>query len=344
MQNQFTRYEIATQVDAWQNALETLQHNQQAITTLWQQNHYDQVIVTGCGSTHYLSLAAANTMQSTLGLPTRAVPASELILHPESVYIKDSRPLLIAVSRSAETTETVQAVRDFRARYGDDVVVITCYEGRPLNDMAKLALVAPAGQEESIAQTRSFSAMLVLVEGFTRILAGQPIDAQAITHDNAAIQSLQDFVAPYSDPDKVRQYFYLGSGPRYGLAAEAMLKMKEMSLTHAEAYHPLEFRHGPMSMVDEQTVIVGLLGKEGYQAEYDVLTEMRALGGKTLCIAPHPDADYVIRADEPTPTLVQYMPLIQWLAYSRAVQKGLNPDRPRNLESVVHLRDGSITD
>ncbi|QPC83381.1 SIS domain-containing protein [Phototrophicus methaneseepsis] len=336
----YTQKEIATQLDAWNNALQTLHQQQGAIQDFWQGNPYDYIIFTGCGSTHYLSLTAANLMQTKLGVLSRAVPASELLLNPGSVYIEGKRPLLITISRSAETTETVLAARDFQKRYGDHIVAITCYDNRPLNDLASLVLVAPAGQEESVAQTRSFSSMLVLVEGMINILSGAPIESvtYALTHD--AIENLHAFASPYSNPEKFNQYFYLGSGPQFGIASEAMLKMKEMSLTHAEAYHPLEFRHGPMSMVDEQTLVVGLFGENDYQAGKEVLIQMAGLGATTLCIAPHAEADYRINLEHSTPHMVQYMPLIQWLAFSRAAQKNLNPDQPRNLASVVHLQDG----
>lgn len=340
MTGSHTRNEIATQLDAWNNALAVLHENQDIIKNTWQAGHYDQIIFTGCGSTHYLALTAANLMQSRLGIASRAVPASELLLHPGSVYTNTSHPLLITISRSAETTETVQAARDFKTRYGDHIILITCYEDRPLNDLATLELIAPAGQEESVAQTRSFSAMLVLIEGLIDTLNGSFTRSLTFAQTHEVIQGLHDFATPLSDPQRFNQYFYLGSGARYGIAAEGMLKMKEMSLTHAEAYHPLEFRHGPMSMVDEHTVIVGLLGTSGYQAEKDVLTQMGKLGATVLTISPHTDADYVIATDDDTPLMVQYMPLIQWLAYTRATQKNLNPDLPRNLESVVHLQDG----
>lgn len=339
MRGAHTQNEIATQVDAWTNAVEVIKANEAAIQKFWQDGSYDYVIFTGCGSTHYLSIIAANLMQATTGIAAKAVPASELIFHPDAVYTKDSTPLLVTISRSAETTETVQAAQAFKNKYGDHIVTIANYGDRPLNKFATLELIAPAGQEESVAQTRSFSAMTVLAEGFIRIVGGQSYAHTTVNRSNADIQSLADDVAPYSNPETYTQYFYLGSGPRFGLAEEAMLKMKEMSLTYAEAYHPMEFRHGPMSMVDQQTVVVGLLGDENYAAERKVLDEMKALGATTICIAPHEAADYVVDSSTDYPSLVQYLPLIQWVAFSRSIQKGLDPDNPRNLTSVVHLED-----
>jgi glucosamine--fructose-6-phosphate aminotransferase (isomerizing) len=117
-----------------------------------------------------------------------------------------------------------------------------------------------------------------------------------------------------------------------------MLKMKEMSLTSAEAFHTMEFRHGPKSMVDDKTLIVALLDRRN-ASEIAVVDEMRVLGATTITLSPLPDAgvDISLPAYAARPSLVHYMPLVQWLAYLRAVNKGLNPDTPRNLDQVVIL-------
>ena len=125
-----------------------------------------------------------------------------------------------------------------------------------------------------------------------------------------------------------------------------MLKTKGMSLSYAEAYHPLEFRYGPMSMVDEHTLVVGFLSDSGVAAEFRVLEDMQGLGGRILGLIEDASAFSGWRADhvielrsgldewERGPL---YLPLLQRLAYNRAIAKGLNPDRPNNLEAVVEL-------
>lgn len=340
MSNNVTQNEIASQVDAWKDALQTLIAQETAAVKFWKSGSYDSVIFTGCGSTHYLAQIAAQRMQAETGVYARAFPASELLFHP-SAYLPGKRPLLVTVSRSGSTTETVQAAKIFRERFGSGIIAISCYADKPLNELADLSLVAEAGQEISVAQTRSFSAMLMMAEGLARIAGGKPVQPDLFGNlSEQLIEAARSFAAPYADPAKFQQYFYLGSGPRYGLAAEAMLKMKEMSLTYAEAYHPMEFRHGPMSMVDKRTVVIGILGKEAYATERAVLDDMAALGATTLCLADQPGADFSL-AGYPA-ALVHYMPLLQWMAYLRAEHKGLNPDQPRNLGQVVYLQADSL--
>jgi glucosamine--fructose-6-phosphate aminotransferase (isomerizing) len=335
MQSFYTFHEINTQAVAWNDALKTISAHQETLKRLWQEGGYDYVVFTGCGSTYYLALSAANLAQSHLNVVSRAAPASELLLHPESIYAPNSRPLLVAVSRSAATTETIQAAQAFRARYGDHVIVISCHDNQPLNAQATLTLAVPTAQERSLAQTRSFSSMLVAAEGMVRILTGQPIDQRAFDGDSLVAQANHAAVR-LADLQTFDRYFYLGSGPRYGLACEGMLKMKEMSQTYAEAYHPMEFRHGPKSMVNERTLVIGLLDKSGYEHEQAVLDEMARLGATTVNISPNPDADFRIAERHGAP-LVRYLPLMQWMAYHRAVSKRLNPDQPHNLDMVVQL-------
>jgi glucosamine--fructose-6-phosphate aminotransferase (isomerizing) len=144
----------------------------------------------------------------------------------------------------------------------------------------------------------------------------------------------------------IQRFFFLGAGPFYGLANEAMLKMKEMTLSYSEAYHPMEFRHGPMSMVDEHALVVGFLSDTSLAQEIHVLKDMHALGAQTLAIVEdasvfdrwRPDHVIELRSglDEWSRGAL-YLPPLQRMAYHRAVAKGLNPDRPTHLTAVIEL-------
>jgi len=133
------------------------------------------------------------------------------------------------------------------------------------------------------------------------------------------------------------RFYFLGSGHRYGLACEANLKMKEMTLTHSEPFHFLEFRHGPMSMVNRDTVVVGLLSESNRVHEVKVLSEMKSLGA-TIASLEESDADVCFHSGIPESVRgVLYLPVLQMMAFHRALAKGLDPDRPHNLAAVVKL-------
>lgn len=260
------------------------------------------------------------------------------------------RALLLALSRSGTTTETLRAVERFRETSNEPVLAVTCYPESPLARQADFALVAPDGQEQSVAQTRSFTSMLLFTQALTAALAR---DEGMLERLHRLPNALEDLVARLGDlpqrlgaEQEIERFFFLGGGPLYGLANEAMLKTKEMSLSHAEAYHPLEFRHGPMSIVNERTLVVGFLSDTGPAEEIRVLEEMGALGARTLALADGGlvfsdwRADYVIELLSGLDEWERgplYLPVIHRLAYYRAVAKGLDPDRPNNLKAVVEL-------
>jgi glucosamine--fructose-6-phosphate aminotransferase (isomerizing) len=123
-----------------------------------------------------------------------------------------------------------------------------------------------------------------------------------------------------------------------------MLKMKEMSLSYAEAFQFLEFRHGPMSMVNGNTLIVGLLSETAFEHELRLLLEMRGLGAKVFAITPIDLSQHQVDHQVVLPAGYTdlergalYLPLVQLMAFYHAVSKSLNPDQPHNLTAVVSL-------
>lgn len=303
--------------------------------------HYDEVIFTGCGSTHYLSLWAARHCQALHDVRSTAMPASELILAPDAWLKRDGTSLLVAVSRSGETTETLMAAEAFRKSSGSDLAVVTCNPGSSLARGADWVLGVPEGREQSVVQTRSFTAMML---GVSWLLDG-PVQT-ASDSDRFLFSGVEDSLGRAEEvaAEEIDRFFFLGTGERYGLASEAMLKLKEMALLHTEAYHFLEFRHGPMALVDDRTMVVGLLG--GDERELDVLDHMRSLGARTAALAPEGSADpdrvdiLIGLGNQPGPPWrdVSYMPFAHMLGYSKAMQRGLDPDHPVNLGPVVRLR------
>jgi len=342
-----TLYEILTQPVAWRAALAEVEAKQDLIKALWSSGRFSEILVTGCGSTHYLSQAVAPLLQQQLGIRARPMPASELLLFPETVIAPDSRPLLFTISRSGHTTETVRVAEAFKRKYaGQEIVTVGCYPESELVALSHLALVVAAGQEQSVVQTRSFSAMLVASQA-----------AVALAHESQfeVMQTLpvlgEQLIATYhklaqqlGQDKQFERFYFLGSGLQYGLASEANLKMKEMSLSISEAFHFMEFRHGPMSMVNEHTLIVALLSDRARDYELAVLREMRALGARILVLADQPvpenASDYQVIFNSGLPETqhgVLYLPVMQLLGYYRARANGQNPDQPHNLTAVIVL-------
>ncbi len=343
-----TRLEIASQPEVWQATLNELKAQQAQLTAQLAGYAATPFIVTGCGSTYYLSLATAAALRS-VGVAAWALPGSELALY-EQKHLPPNFTLL-AISRSGTTSETLWAVKRYRDEHPDGhVVAITCVPDTPLVSAADVVLIALQAQEQSIAQTRSFTSMALLGQVLVAVLSGDSSRIERLQRLPAALTSVVERVGELprmTGADlSLQRYFFLGSGALYGFACEAMLKTKEMTTSWAEAYHTLEFRHGPMSVVDENSLVVGLISDSIAAAEIAVLKQMKGLGARTLALTETRGTHDWTGIDEVVELRsgvgewergALYLPLIQWIAFYRALAKGLDPDHPHNLTAVITL-------
>jgi glucosamine--fructose-6-phosphate aminotransferase (isomerizing) len=336
----WTDAEIHSQPDAWRDTLQVLRRHHMELRTMVQQGGYEQVIFTGCGSPYYLGVAAAATLQRVVGVAAAAIPASEIWLNPTSV-VPAGRRLLVALSRSGETTETLRAVARWRDESMGDVLTLSAYPEATLPTLGTLNVLFPAAQEESMAQTRAFT-----------VLHLASVALGALWMDNKALweelQQLPDALArilgrydeqltALGGDLALERFYFLGSGLRYGLACEASLKMKEMTLSHSEPFHVLEYRHGPKSMVNDATLVMNFRSPVLGTHEEAVLAEVRAMGGRTLTAGESGcDISFDSGLGEVAASVL-CLPAAQLVALARARAKGLDPDSPANLSPFVLL-------
>ena len=341
---QHTLREIISQPDVWVEALAAFDPQDPLLQSWLKTGAFDHVIVTGCGSTYYLALTVARLLRQA-GCHALACPASELLLHARSICIPSQRYLLLCLSRSGTTTETLRAQQQFQANVRGPAITVTCDSSSPLAQKADFAIAIDAAQETSVAQTRSFSSMLVVAQQLTALIAGYSLAASRAlpAFCRRLLQQYGDLAQSLGENSDIQKFFFLGSGALYGIACEAMLKMKEMSLSYSEAYHTLEFRHGPMSMIGEDSLVIGLISPEAAKQEIRVLDEMADMGAKVLAIGQtHIENHQWVRlpADLPAWSLpVSHLPALQLLAYHRAMHKGCDPDHPQHLSAVISLDD-----
>jgi glutamine---fructose-6-phosphate transaminase (isomerizing) len=330
-----TREEILSQPEVWERVLAGLDRD---VADLPDPSQFDEVLFTGCGSTHYLSLWAARRCQERHGVRSLGVPASELLEAPAAWLRPGTRTLLVAISRSGTTTETSLAVAAFREAKAGPVVAVTCHLDSDLAGLADVVLGVPDAQERSVVQTRSFTAMMLAV---ARLVAGRPAAGIPDRLTAAAAEQLAastPLVGELGADPGVAHAVLLGQGARYGLACEVMLKVKEASLLPVEAYHTLEVRHGPKAVVGPGSVAVALLPEGPAERERAVVEDLRALGARPLVVAPARDADVPLPTDLPPPWRdVLHLPALQLLAVAWALRRGQDPDRPTNLDAVVRL-------
>lgn len=345
----FTLQEILSQPEAWAAALQVLEEIRRNILDLEPGRRYGQVLFTGCGSTYYLALASAALTQDLAAIPARAFPASELWLYPRSSYV-DGKTLLVAVSRSGETTETLQACESFLNDKRGDLLTVSCYGSQPLAKMGTLNIVLPSGQEQSVAQTVAFSTLYLGTVTLACLWAGREDLFASLSNlpevGSRLLKNYASLAAELGRDASLDRFYWLGSGPRHGLACELSLKMKEMSLSHSEPFHFMEFRHGPKSMITPSALTIGLRSTVNGQKEAAVLEDVKALGGRVLDMAEAGStasprgADRWVRFESGLDKAVRnvlYLPVGQLIAFERSLSKGLNPDSPNNLDAVVKL-------
>jgi glutamine---fructose-6-phosphate transaminase (isomerizing) len=333
--------EIHSQPAVWTATIEQLRGRADELRALYRDGDYESVLFIGCGSPYYLAQAAAAALQELAGIPARGVPASEVWLALRSVYAPGRRALLVALSRSGETTETIRACQSFRERGDGEVLTLSCYPDRPLTALGALNLVLPAGQEHSLAQTRAFTTLYLAVLYLAALWAGRADLLGELARlpevGHRLLDRYGELAGRLGRDGSLDRFYFLGSGPRYGLARELSLKMKEMSLSQSEPFHVLEFRHGPQAMVTPSALLVGLIAENSREHELAVLDDMRALGGRTLAIG---ERDLDVAFDSGLSQAARdllYLPVGQLLAFERALHNGLDPDRPTNLAAVVKL-------
>jgi glutamine---fructose-6-phosphate transaminase (isomerizing) len=335
-----TLAELLSQPDAWRAALAAISSAAEALRALWRTG-YARVIFTGCGSPYYAAQAAAAQLREA-GIDASALPGSEIWLNAAALP-SNGRTLLVALSRSGETTELLRACAAFDARRIGDIVTMSCYPDAALARAGALNIVLPSGQEHSFAQTRAFTCLYLaaiclgpIVRNDSALLAklAQLPDACA-----DLLSAQHDALRAIGGGAGLERFYFLGSGARYGLASELSLKMKEMSISHSEPFHFLEFRHGPQTMVNAHTLVIGLVSDTAAAHEFAVLDDMRALGARVLSLGAAGACDIRLGGSsiDDAARGPLYVVAGQVLAHARALANGRNPDRPHNLHAVVKL-------
>ena len=296
-----TAVEILAQPGQWRQVLALASARAESVRGLLQR----PVAIVGAGSSYYVGLAAAAYLEEHLAVPARAVPAS--------VYRPRPGESALLISRSGTTTEVLDAARTAREA-GVPTLSVTCEPDSPLAQMCDASVVLGFIREESVVQTGSATGAFLLLRAVAHELSG-----------GAALESLveelaQTLARPVEPEEPFAHLVVLGSGWRYGLACEAALKAQEMALLWTERYVPLEYRHGPISCADAETLVFVLDPPD--EPIRRLVADVERTGARV-----------VVGERDPLIELVR----LQRLALAMSLRRGLDPDRPRHLVRSVVL-------
>jgi glucosamine--fructose-6-phosphate aminotransferase (isomerizing) len=342
--------EILSQSAVWREVLEQLSWSGNVEQILQGAHERQDWIFVGCGTSFYLAESAAKSWTLLTGQRARALPASELLLFPQLVQTEGSSLQAVVISRSGSTSEALRAANFLSRERHVPTLGITCTGSTVLEQVCDSTIVLQAADEKSTVMTQSFTSMLLALQYLAARRAGNTafIDSlgkmakQFATKIDSLAEAFHGFVTerPFAD------HVFLGQGPFHGIACEAALKVMEMSCSHSQIFHTLEFRHGPKAIVSPATCLTFFLSETGYAAEAEVLAEMKELGGVTIAVCNHATqavrnaCDLVVEVDCDGNELALLAPYIvpgQLLGFFTGTGKGLDPDHPKNLTRVVIL-------
>jgi len=344
-----TLAEILSQAEIWQTVIRANEQLTETTRELLAHTADHRFAFIGSGTSYYLALSAAAMWKSITGLSAQAIPSADVIFYPDLYVGPGGVDSAVLISRSGTTTEILRAGATLQ-KYNTNRISLTCRAGSGLSQLGEYRYLIAAADERSVVMTRSFTSMLLQIQILAARYAGNKAFFEQLTKlPEIGVRLLNQYVDLAEDiilTNNFTKFIYLGHGPHFGLASEGMLKVKEMSVANSEAYHSLEYRHGPMSLVDQNTLIVFLLSDRTGGAEIKLIKEMHALGAKTLAICERADqilrtsADYIVELNsgvEENARLILSVPLLQLMGYQNALHKGLQPDEPKNLTQVVTL-------
>lgn len=340
--------EIAAQGEVWRKVLEELGRSALVGDILRNLADRRRYVFLGCGTSYYLAEAAAASWTKLTGHPARALASSEILLFPETLRPEKQDTCAVAISRSGRTSETLRAASVLQRELKIPTIGITCEAASELETICERTIVLTDCKEKSTVMTSSFTSMLLSLQYLASRLHGNSAFIAElhgmVEQFSPRIPALAESIEAFLKGRSFEDFVFLGQGALHGVAREAALKVMEMSCSYSQAFHTLEFRHGPKAIVGPETCLTFFLSEVGHQAESEVLTEMKELGGTTICIsaqatkASEPVSDLMLEmGGQGLAWLAPYAVPGQLLGLFAGLAKGLNPDRPKNLTRVVVL-------
>ena len=314
---------------------------------------FRQMHIVACGSAYHVGMVIRYEMEDLARLPVQVDVASEFRYRRP---LLDRDELVVLISQSGETADTLAALREAKAQ-GAKTLAIVNVVGSTIAREADHVIYTCAGPEIAVATTKAYSAQLVVgyllsmqfaqargklsQEDFARMLAELntlPDKIRRVLEDKERIQW---FAAKFSN---ARDAFFIGRGLDYAVGMEGSLKLKEISYVHSEAYAAGELKHGTISLIENKTLVVGILTQEGlYEKMISNLAECKSRGAYLMGLTNYGNyniedtADFTVYIPKTDPRFTASLAVIplQLLGYYVSVARGLDVDKTRNLAKSV---------
>ena len=316
--------------------------------------------IAACGTSWHAGTAAKYIIEELVRIPVEVDYASEFRYRNPVLRETD---LLIVISQSGETADTIAAMRQAKEA-GCKVLAVCNVQGSMITREADGTILTHAGPEISVASTKAFTSQIIALYIFALYLGelrGMISPEQAIKYAQELIELPLKIEQILSDSDSIEElsrdffrsqdFLYLGRGINFPVALEGALKLKEISYIHAEGYPAGEMKHGPNALIDEKLPVVIVNTRETgnaaselrYEKTHSNIVEVKARDGIIFSVLTEGDkmssvvSDYVIEIPEASDLLAPILSIVplQLLAYHIAVRRGCDVDQPRNLAKSV---------
>jgi len=311
-----------------------------------------RIVITACGTSWHAALIGEYMLEALAGIPVEVEYASEFRYRSPVI---ESGTLVLAISQSGETADTLAALLEARSR-GAPTMGIVNVVGSTIARETDFGIYLHAGPEIGVASTKAFTSQIVALALFTLYLGrrrnlsnvqGREIVAalQRLPEQVAETLRLEPMVRQLAKDHAGSQHFlYLGRGYQFPVALEGALKLKEVSYIHAEGYPAAEMKHGPIALIDENMPVVVLAPRDAvYGKVISNIEEVSARDGRIIAVvsdeAPElvGKVEHLIQVPQTIPSLLPILTSIplQLLAYHTALQRDCDVDQPRNLAKSV---------
>ncbi|MFN2482017.1 MAG: glutamine--fructose-6-phosphate transaminase (isomerizing) [Pyrinomonadaceae bacterium] len=321
---------------------------------------FDRVLVAACGTSWHAGLAGKHMLEQLARVPVEVDYASEFRYRDPVI---DEKTLLVVISQSGETADTIAALRGAKER-GARVLSVCNVQGSMITRESDGTILTHAGPEIGVASTKAFTSQMIALYLFALYLGnlrGTLDETQGKYHAQQLAELPVKIERLLSESDSLEElarefhrstdFLYLGRGINFPVALEGALKLKEISYIHAEGYPAGEMKHGPNALIDERLPVVVINTKEAgnqpselrYEKTHSNIVEVKAREGVVIGVLNEGDemsraeCNHVIEIPESSDLLSPVLAVIplQLLAYHIAVRRGCDVDQPRNLAKSV---------
>ncbi|MCX8166463.1 MAG: glutamine--fructose-6-phosphate transaminase (isomerizing) [Candidatus Micrarchaeota archaeon] len=304
----------------------------------------NNIYITACGTSYHAALVAKYVFNKVCRRDVHVYHSSEYVyLNPAN-----ANDLLIAISQSGETLDTLTAVKNAK-RKGVKIVSLTNHYGSSISRESDLQLYMNSGPEISVVATKTYIAQLIILYKIAFSLVNNSAELEKLKEFREIVGNFLKNNNSLTNVEKIAKelksendFYFIGRGLSYPTALEAALKLKEISYKHAEAFPAGELKHGPLSLITDKATVIAISPSDSLvkKIESNIL-ECKSRGAKIVTVTDNQDvvklSNYSI-VMEMIPELfspISYIVPLQYFAYRMTVENNLNPDKPRNLAKSV---------